>query len=326
MSPFLPGLRNRYQNIGCLFTFHRAVSDAAWANQPNRGFHLQLGFLDRVLTYLKRTGWRIVTMDEMIATTDEQPSYNKRPQRLVNFSVDDCYVDTWNVVAPLFRRHKAPLTLYVTTGIPDGKMMLGWAGLETLIARTGRLKWNGRWIDVSALAAKRSCFDQLTRSWDGNHFDRKYLAFCQQNGADAEALREEHAITWSMLSELCEDPLIEIGGHTISHPHLSAIDIVEAQHEIADCGAALRRRLAVPCRHFAFPYGRRSDCGPREFELAEAAGYASAATTRKGLIFPHQDRFSLPRNTINGARQSIASVEVALTGLAGSFARVLGRV
>ena len=32
--------------------------------------------------------------------------------------------------------------------------------------------------------------------------------------------------------------------------------------EIGGSGDRVRERLGVPCRHFAFPYGRRGDCGP----------------------------------------------------------------
>jgi hypothetical protein len=88
----------------------------------------------------------------------------------------------------------------------------------------------------------------------------------------------------------------------------------------------LMERLGIDCRHFAFPYGRSADCGPRDFEIARASGFASAATTRKGLMRSGQDAFDLPRNTINGAHRSLATMELHLTGLTGAAARMTGRV
>lgn len=84
--------------------------------------------------------------------------------------------------------------------------------------------------------------------------------------------------------------------------------------------------IGVEARHFAFPYGRAGDCGPRDFELARRVGYSSAATTRKGIIRRRPDAFQLPRNTLNGGHQNLALIELHLNGFTGAAARVLGRV
>src|SRR5262249_20295721 len=96
--------------------------------------------------------------------------------------------------------------------------------------------------------------------------------------------------------------------------------------ELADGGKRLRSRLGVPCHHFAFPYGRKLDCGPRDFLLAREAGFASAATTVRGLVTSGQDLFKLPRNNLNGSFQSIAYAQASLTGLSGIIAKVLNHV
>jgi peptidoglycan/xylan/chitin deacetylase (PgdA/CDA1 family) len=129
-----------------------------------------------------------------------------------------------------------------------------------------------------------------------------------------------------MLDSLRNDPLVEIGAHTISHPRIGSLGVEQASRELAGSRERIRSRLGVPCLHFAFPYGRSADCGERDFALAKEAGFASAATTRKGLITKDQDVFRLPRNTLNGAYQSMAYINVLLSGLAGFAARVLGRV
>ncbi len=139
-------------------------------------------------------------------------------------------------------------------------------------------------------------------------------------------MREEHAISWEMLETLRSDPLAEIGAHTVSHPRISALPAEQALQELAGSRQRLRERLGIECRHFAFPYGRSADCGKRDFGLAREAGFASASTTRKGLVQRGQDVFSLPRNTLNGVHQSMAYANFLLSGLAGLAAKVLGRV
>lgn len=114
---------------GCFFTFHRAAPSAIWHSLPNRGFYLDLDFLDSLLTYLKASGRHIVTIEEGLRMAANEQNHDS----FVNFSIDDCYRDTYEQVVPLFRRHGVPITLFVTTGIPDATMPIWWAGLEDAI-------------------------------------------------------------------------------------------------------------------------------------------------------------------------------------------------
>ena len=107
---------------------------------------------------------------------------------------------------------------------------------------------------------------------------------------------------------------------------MSSLTPERARAELQGCRDRLIEKLDLPVRHFAFPYGRSADCGPRDFAIARDAGFASAATTRKGLMRTGQDPFDLPRNTINGAHRSLATMELHLTGLTGAAARMTGRV
>jgi peptidoglycan/xylan/chitin deacetylase (PgdA/CDA1 family) len=310
------------RSSGCMLTFHRAAPAGEWEKLPNRNFYLNLDFLDRLIAKLILNKWKIVTVDELLCALDQ----GNDGARLINFSVDDGYRDTWEHIVPLFRRHGVPVTLFVTTGIPDGTLPLGWAGLESILAQRDSVVLNGETIDVSSPAHKRHWFTKISTDWDAGDFSRQFAAFCQTNGADAVRLREEQALTWEMLETFSGDPLVEIGAHTVSHPRVSCLTANAALHELAGSAERLRSRLGVPCRHFAFPYGRSADCGARDFDLAREAGFASAATTCKGVIRSGQDAFCLPRNTINGAYQSMAYVNAFLSGLAGIGARVLGRV
>ncbi|MDR3464639.1 MAG: polysaccharide deacetylase family protein [Xanthobacteraceae bacterium] len=306
---------------GCLFTFHRAAPSHIWQRLPNRAFYLDLAFLDRLLSYLKRTGWDIVTVEE--ATRRSQQGSDRR---YVNFSVDDGYRDTFEHVVPLFRSHAVPVTLFVTTGIPDGTLPMWSAGLEEVLLERDRVVLLDRAIEVATEDQKRAAFRDIAKSWDGPAAGELYARFCALNGIDQSAMHARHAISWDMLAQLGRDPLVEIGAHTVSHARISALPEHAALGELAGSRDRLASELGLPIRHFAFPYGRSGDCGPRDFDLARRAGFSSAATTRKGLLRRGHDAYSLPRNTINGDRCSLAAMEAHLTGLSGMAARLLGRV
>jgi peptidoglycan/xylan/chitin deacetylase (PgdA/CDA1 family) len=308
---------------GCMFTFHRAAGAAAWERLPNRDFYLNLDFLDRLLTYLVRNGWDIVTVDDAVGRVQT----GKIPRKFVNFSVDDCYRDTYEEVVPLFRRHGVPVTLFVTTGIPDGTMPLLFAGLEDALGGHDRVQLEDGWRELSDDTARRALFAQLARDWDGPEGADRYARFCSLNDIDMDAMHWKHAITWDMLSELAADPHVEIGGHTISHPRISSLSAEAAESELAGCRKRLEEKLGIPVRHFAFPYGRAADCGPRDFQIATDSGFSSAShNDARGSSASRRRLSNLPRVTLNGVTRSMSMVEAHLTGLTSLIARVLGRV
>ncbi len=305
---------------GCAFTFHRAAPSAIWAGLPNRAFYLDLGFLERLLAHLQRAGWAVVKLEEAL-----RRSARPGEGRFVNFSVDDCYRDTAELVAPLFRRLGVPLTLFVTTGIPDRTMRLRDAGLETIVQGRELVAEGGVSFRLDTQARRRAAFAAISRSWTEDGADAAYLRFCDRHRADPDALDRQHAISWPMLEALRDDPLVEIGAHTVSHPRVSALDERAARAELEDSRSCLQARLGRAVRHFAFPFGRRDDCGARDFALARDVGFSSAATTRKGLILPGADPFRLPRNTLNGAHRHLLLAGAHTTGLSGLAARIAGR-
>jgi peptidoglycan/xylan/chitin deacetylase (PgdA/CDA1 family) len=307
---------------GCLVTFHRAASSRVWESLPNRDFYLDLDFLDTFLSYLTERGWDVVTMEEAL----RRAGLGKPNDRFVNFSVDDCYRDTFEEVVPLFRRHGLPVTLFVTTGIPDATLALWAAGLEDVLLHRDRVALEDGDVDVSTAERKRAAFHSIAAAWDGAQAAGQYAAFCKRNGVDIDAMHWKHAISWDMLEALRDDPLVEIGAHTVSHARISALSPADALAELQGSRERLIERLGVAARHFAFPYGRAFDCGPRDFDIARQAGFASAATTRKGLVRSGQQPFDLPRNTINGGHRSLATMELHLTGVTGAAARITGRV
>ena len=286
---------------------------------PNRDFYIDAGFLDKLITHLIEKDWKICTLDDILACQRGHGDGS----RLVNFSVDDCYRDTYEIVVPIFRRHKVPVTLFVSTGIPDRTMTLARAGLETILLQRDTVESFGRRIDISNFARKRALFSDVAASCEAGGLDAYYRAFCEENEFDAGALDEQHAITWPMLHECCRDGGVEIGSHTVSHPRMSDLNSETAKAELVASKNRLQEKLGREIRHFAFPYGRPRDCDQRDFEMARRAGYLTASTTRRGVLKPQQDLFCLPRNTLNAARTSVHYVMAKVSGLTGLAAKML---
>ena len=213
---------------GCLLTFHRAAPAKFWEKLPNRDFYLDIELIDRLLAHLAAQKWDVVTIGEALRRSGSAGDNS----RYVNFSIDDCYRDAFDLVAPVFRRHNAPLTLFVTTGIPDGTASLWPIGLEYTLLERDEVLLDGQVIRLSKPEQRRATYQRIAAKWDGPDPSRYYAAFCAENRVDMDAMHWAHAITWEMLEVLAHDRLIEIGAHTVSHARISSLTSEQALAEL----------------------------------------------------------------------------------------------
>ena len=121
---------------------------------------------------------------------------------------------------------------------------------------------------------------------------------------------------WDEVTRLSRHPLAAIGAHSVTHRRLAHWSAAEARAEMADSKAALERRLGIEVSSFAYPVGDPTSVGPREFQLAQELGLATAVTTRPGMLFPEHARrlTALPRVSINGRWQRADALQALLSG------------
>jgi peptidoglycan/xylan/chitin deacetylase (PgdA/CDA1 family) len=81
---------------------------------------------------------------------------------------------------------------------------------------------------------------------------------------------------------------VEIGSHTVSHPHLTRLSDSELERELGESKRRLEDGLGAPCRFLAYPYGEHD---ARVRAAARAAGYAGAFALRAA----DGDPFAIPR-------------------------------
>jgi peptidoglycan/xylan/chitin deacetylase (PgdA/CDA1 family) len=92
--------------------------------------------------------------------------------------------------------------------------------------------------------------------------------------AEELARRPDELVTlsWDALRDLAERG-IEIGSHTISHPHLPLLSDEELARELRDSRESIEDELGRPCPFLAYPFGDQDE---RVRAAAGAAGYTGA--------------------------------------------------
>jgi peptidoglycan/xylan/chitin deacetylase (PgdA/CDA1 family) len=99
-----------------------------------------------------------------------------------------------------------------------------------------------------------------------------------------ESHEELATMSWQMLQDLAERG-VEIGSHTVSHPHLPQLSDRELGEELRMSRERIEDELGRPCRFVAYPYG---DHDGRTRASVRAAGYEAAFALRadRGTLDP----------------------------------------
>ena len=303
---------------GVIFALHRVRPYQETAFQPNLGLEITPDFLDAAITHTKSRGFTFVTMDEALRRLN-----TKNSGKFAVITLDDGYDDTVEHAVPIFEKHSAPATVYVASGFADRLSPLWWLTLEEAIKHSPSIIFPDPdgpiGFATDTVCKKRAAFRHMhDRILEMAPDTVKSIMAELANQADIDVVNlcDVTCLDWPDIITLARHPLITIGAHTVSHPVLARCNPPEAMVEMARSRAAIEDRTDRPVRHLSYPNGGQGHAGPREFSMAKALGFASATTTRPGLIYQAHDQWptALPRVSLNGFFQSIERLDTMLSG------------
>ena len=209
-----------------------------------------------------------VSLDEVI---DAMENGRRLPPRPVLVTFDDGYRSVFTEALPILARHRIPATVFVATDPIERQELF--------------------WFD----AAHPQLGDPGVRSMSQAPFE-DWMAMVERTRTAAAANALLAPMSIEELRALSAHPLVEVGGHTASHPSLRLTPATAMQREIADNRAVLQRWLDRPIRAFAYPYGDPArDYSPEAVRAVQAAGYRCAFSTESAFAKSSGDRWQLPR-------------------------------
>jgi len=306
------------QGAGVIFTLNqvRPPQDKDFA--PNRGLEVAPGFLEAMLDQVEEAGLDVVTLDEAARRLREDDE-----RRFVCFTFDQAYRNTLRHAYPLFQQRSLPLTLYVATDYASGWGELWWLALEEVIARASEIelcRQGGLWrLPTATAEEKQSGFEQIyewLRSVDEARQRQIIRALADSYDIDMSAACHELMLGWDEIGALAADPLVTIGAQSKAHYEISKLAPEKALSEMEGSADIIEDRLGSRPVHFSFPYGDETAARARDFALAKEAGFKTAVTTRRGMLFPAHRRFltALPRVPLAGDYQSLTYTALYLSG------------
>ena len=305
---------------GAILMLHRVTNDAPNPCGFNRHLAITPEFLDAVLTEMSVLGFQFVPMDEV---PDRLAS--RATERFLAITADDGYRDNLTCALPVLERHAAPMTIYVAPALIEGTVDLWWDLLEDIVCHSGRIQ-----LDTSAGRLSLDCttpadkfranvtvHNYLTMELPEEEQRRVIRELAASSGVDHARPSRDTLMNWDEVRRAAAHPLLTIGAHTLSHYNLKRLSEERARREMSDGAKYLEIETGAAPRHLAYPYGYASAVGAREAAIAKELGFATAVTTRHGVLYPdHRNHLlALPRISVNGRYQQVSHVRTMVNGV-----------
>jgi peptidoglycan/xylan/chitin deacetylase (PgdA/CDA1 family) len=327
-------LSGRTRGLGLILTLHHVRSFDGRAFAPNRLLEVEPDFLDLALGRASALGFDFVTLGDAL----ERMRAGRSDRPFLHVTFDDGYRDVRDNALPVLRRHGAPATLYVASGFADGTAEIWWLALEAALARASSVRIDlgsgEATIPCATAAEKQAAWSKIywaLRAGPEARLRAETRRLALEQGVDLLSFARDLCMRWDELRALAEDPLVEIGAHTVSHPMLAKHPDAVARSEMAGSRDAIARELGRAPVHFAYPVGDLSAAGPRDYAMASELGFESAVTTMPSHLDASHAATptALPRVSLNGHFQTRAAVDALLSGapfaLINAARRIAGR-
>ena len=313
-----------YGGSGAVLMLHSIVANDYIL--PRENVQTSAAFLEKMIQYYLAQRIPVLSLSEAMAQLE-----GKSARRFVSFTLDDGYRDNLTVALPIFKKYGLPFTMYVTSAFLERRCDdYRWGQLRHLVM-------DNSMIDVDFLEErlttgsrfeKIQAYRKLNR-WmkDGLLGASEFKSLFEMYRMTASDALERDALTTGELAAAARaEPLLEIGGHTTTHTRLALLDEAAALHDIRHNKTQLESIADREVRHFAYPFGDEASCGAREFQLANAAGFQTAVTTRIGNLFPEhaQHRWCLPRLRFLGPCEGLGFMESQRSGFVTAVATRFG--
>lgn len=231
--------------------------------------------------------YRIVSTDELYSSL-----INKEPiKNTCCLTVDDGWKSTYDVIFPIIKKHRIPITIFVSpksckTGYNFWFYLLNYCNLEKVknaVVESGLFESTIVQYPID-LILKELDIDTIT-SIVNSSIDTSKVSEIPRGFINTEELLE-----------MKSSGLVTIGSHTLNHPILANETSERSYLEIKDSINELSELIKEPIKYFAYPNGLfELDFGEREISTIKEMGINMAFSVDSNVITKNPNLFSVPR-------------------------------
>ena len=291
ISKVLAGGNNKNNKL-IILNYHRVLP----ANEMDENFAIAL---DRELFFNQmswlKNNFTILPLAKAISLLE----LGQLPKRAVSISVDDGYLDSYEVIYPILKSLNITAAFFISTkGLEDGH--LWYDEIVEAILQTEQLSIEvlNTHYQVNSHKQKKASIHQLVEVIKYLSLTERHLAIqCifQQCGEPTIAKR---FVCKEQIKEMHDNGML-IGAHTHSHPILMKESQKIAAEEISKSQKVLENIIKGTVDYFAYPNGKKHlDFDEKHIEILKSLGFKAALSSDWGVAKTQKtELLSLPRFT-----------------------------
>lgn len=220
---------------------------------------------------------------------------SSRPRVALTF--DDGYLDFYEIVFPILRRFKLPVTLFVCTRFADGDFWM-WPDIVRFIREQG--------AELEDLARQSqvifSSWGQLINYCHDLRSEERYafltdLLHIIGLELPVHPTKPFSGMSWEQIREVSASRLVDIGSHSLTHPRLSFLGPQALANELSLSRDAIKERTGTAPAAFCFPFGLHKDLPDDYANFLANAGYEYAVVAYPSLDY--SDQYLIPRYPVS---------------------------
>ena len=270
---------------GMILMLHRIIEGECEYGSPGIArLHVTVRHLEELMLQLRELEYEIISLDELHSTIKN----GGKNSRFAVFTFDDAYLDTYELVFPLFKKHAAPFAVYVPTAVPDHQFFWWYYMLDDLVYRNGAIE-----VQIGGITFRfglgtteekhyaYAALETLINAIDPRRRREALEGVFGRYGLDEDTYARKLSMNWEQIREMDWSGLATIGGHTVNHNDLTLLSRDEALDEMKLGKCRIEEQIGHSVSHFCYPFGA---AGRREFNLATKLGFKTCTTCQTGFL------------------------------------------
>lgn len=289
------------RHIPRIFLYHRFIE-----LHDETGRKIDVDTFEWQLNKIKKA-WNVVKLSDYLRMLRNG---KKCASKLVILTVDDGYLDFYDVAYPLLKKYDFSATFFPTVNFVEGKIWLWPDRIHYILEQTQKqeitFEFFGKTFNINLCDPKNQ-----QKAWQEmsdfcisitNESKLKFLSFLKKKMEIAVPKfppPEYAAVNWTQLKEMSING-IEIGSHTLNHSILNKVPVNEISQEILISKNTLEDKLNIEVQTICYPNGRVEDINDNVISEVKKAGYLGGVVIKNN--YSNTDRFRMPRMGISNDR------------------------